>query len=296
MRRRLVALAPAKINIGLEIIGRRLDGLHEIVSVLQTISLYDRMAWSPDRHGFRYESPPGIDPASDLARRALMAADQRCWRGVLRLQKGIPIAAGLGGGSSDAALALKIAHLDRSDVALAQTAAELGADVPFFVEGGTSLATGTGTDLQPLATTNAWCVVVTPRLAIPNKTRTLYASLAPKDFSDGTAVRQIAEALGAPGAIDTPPPNAFTRHLLAHPQIQAAWSALEQAGAPWVSVSGAGPSLYTLVADYAAAQSIAKRVPAAAGEIFVARTLPRLLPDLAAENIATLLRSPERLR
>ena len=297
MTPRAFALAPAKINIGLEVTGRRSDGFHDVVSILQTVSLYDRLELSACQGGYRYESPAGIDSADDLVRKAFdVAPDRSIWEGRLRLHKEIPVAAGLGGGSSDAALALKIAYPDVHRDALVHLSADLGSDVPFFLEGGTSLGTGIGTDLKRLPHLDAWCVIVTPRFVIPNKTRSLYASLTAEDCSDGGTVRHIADRLGTGGAIDTCPPNAFTRPLMKHPPIQAARDALRIAGAAWVSVSGAGPSLYTLVTEYRIAKSIADRVPPSVGKIFIARTLPRRHHHLAAENLARLLRGGQTSR
>lgn len=291
MARYAHALAPAKINIGLEITGRRHDGFHNIVSILQTVSLYDRLEWSAHRGASHYKSPAGIEPVEDLTRTVLDSApDRSAWTGCLRLYKTIPVAAGLGGGSSDAALALKIAYPDAANESLAGLAMPLGSDIPFFLEGGTSLATGTGTEIERLPFLDAWCVIVTPRIVIPNKTRTLYASLKAGDYSDGAVVRRLAQTVSAHRTIDECPPNAFTDHLMAYPEIRVAHHALQSAGAAWVSVSGAGPSLYTLVREYSSARAIANRVPLVAGEIFVARTLPRQHDHLAAKNLARLLR------
>lgn len=291
MVRRAHALAPAKINIGLEITGRRDDGFHNIVSILQTVSLYDRLEWSVCQGAFRYESPAGIEPVEDLMRTALdFAPDRSGWTGCLRLHKAIPVAAGLGGGSSNAALALSLAHPDAAVESLAGLATPLGSDVPFFLEGGTSLTTGAGAEIERLPFLDAWCVIVTPRIVIPNKTRTLYASLTAGNYSDGAAVRRLAHTISARNTIDKCPPNAFTDHVMAYPEIRVAYRALQTAGAAWVSVSGAGPSLYALVTDYSSARAIAHRVPLAAGEIFVARTLPRQHDHLAAKNLARLLR------
>lgn len=291
MIERAVALAPAKINIGLEVTGKQADGLHDIVSILQTIAVYDRLEWTATGTDFIYESPTGIDAPLDLTRAALDSAlDRESWTGRLRLHKSIPFAAGLGGGSTDAALALKLAFPNVDDPSTLKTASRLGSDVPFFLEGGTSLATGNGTDLEPLPDLNAWCVIVTPRVLIPEKTRTLYSALSPADYSDGNTVRSLASDIPIRIARWGAPPNAFTNCLMDFPAIRAARTALQLAGASWVSVSGAGPSLYTLVGAYSTAKSIASRLPPGIGEIFVARTVERRSQHLAAENLARRLR------
>lgn len=288
MTRQAAALAPAKINLGLEVTGRRPDGYHDIVTILQTVTLFDRFEWTATGHPFRYESPAGIPSNEDLVTRVLASChDQIHWTGHLRLHKAIPVAAGLGGGSSDAALALKLAR--SPDQAL--VAQQLGSDIPFFLRGGTCLASGVGSTLEPLTTPDLWFVIVTPPVLIPAKTRTLYGSLGAQDFSDGATIRQIAAALQPDSSIDRQPPNAFEQHLRQHHEVEAAWGAFHAAGAPWVSVSGAGPSLYTAVTSYRAARSIARRIPIEAGKVVVARSLPRRHRDIAAENIADLLRS-----
>lgn len=286
MTRRAVALAPAKINLGLEVAGRRPDGYHDIVTIMQTITLFDRFEWTATVGSFSYESPAGIAPNDDLVARALADYTDRIhWTGHLRLHKVIPVAAGLGGGSSDAALTLKLARSPDQ----AMVAQQLGSDIPFFLRGGTCLASGVGSTLEPLTTPDLWFVIVTPPVLIPAKTRTLYDSLGAQDFGDGALVRQIAAKLLTGAPIDRPPPNAFERHLRRQSEVEGAWDAFLAAGAPWVSVSGAGPSLYTAVTSYRSARSIARRIPGAAGRVVVVRSLPRRHRDIAAENLADLL-------
>lgn len=193
---RLHAVAPAKVNLGLEVVGRRPDGYHELVSLFQAVSLFDEFEWKDTSEAFSYESPPGVSPESDLVARALSdAPDRDSWTGRLRVVKRIPIAAGLGGGSSDAAFALRLAFPRASSTELHERAAALGADVPFFLRAGTALATGIGTTLEWLPTTQLWLVLVTPPLVIERKTAVLYGGLEPEDFSDGSAVRDLTAEL-----------------------------------------------------------------------------------------------------
>jgi 4-diphosphocytidyl-2-C-methyl-D-erythritol kinase len=270
----LVAITPAKINLGLEITGRRPDGFHEVVTILQAISLFDRFTYQPSSSAFQYRSPPGISPETDLARRALlMSAHLSDATGLLTLEKGIPEAAGLGGGSSDAAAALRIGHRNACCERVVDVAGSLGSDVPFFLRAGTALATGTGSTLRQLTTPAAWVVLVTPRLLIPSKTRTLYSALGPADFTNGETVRNAADATSERSILEQQLPNAFTRPLLEFREVQAAIDGLRSAGAPWVSVSGAGPTVFTLVEHVADAASIARRVPDDAGSVRIARTL-----------------------
>jgi 4-diphosphocytidyl-2-C-methyl-D-erythritol kinase len=259
--RRLYAVIPAKVNIGLEVIGRRSDGYHDLVTLFQAVSLYDLFEWTETGLPFEYVGPAGVARDADLVWRALASApDLPGWTGRLRLEKRVPLAAGLGGGSADAALALRLAFPAVGDAELSQRGAALGADVPFFVRGGTALATGTGAELAPITTPRLWFVLVTPPIDIPDKTRALYSGLEPGDFSDGANVRDITTSLmsgaGLPGTVR----NAFSRQLLQYPVMRYAYDRLGQAGASLISVSGAGPTLYALTASHREAAGIAARL------------------------------------
>jgi 4-diphosphocytidyl-2-C-methyl-D-erythritol kinase len=243
-------LAPAKINLGLEITGKRPDGYHEIVTILQTIDLCDEIVLTPAER-FAYTRDPRFPLQDDLILRTLDLVRARLGLSLLadlRVHKQIPLAGGLGGGSSDAGTLLaaigRLAGI--SDAELLPIAAELGSDVPFFLRGGTALATGSGTDLEPLPSpsTPFPLVLVVPDVGIPRKTATLYASLTAGDFSDGELTRQIANQLRQVNPIDRAMlQNAFARALDAYAPIREARDALERAGANVVLPSGAGPSL-----------------------------------------------------
>ena len=259
--RRLYAVVPAKVNLGLEVVGRRTDGYHDLVTVFQAVSLYDLFEWSETGAPFEYIGPSGVAPEADLGWRVLVSAPDRArWTGRLRVTKRIPIAAGLGGGSADAALALRLAFPDAGSDELCQRGAMIGADVPFFVRGGTALATGTGAELMPIETPLLWLVLVTPAVDIPEKTRALYSGLEPDDFSDGANVRDIMTAIAGGAALPERLPNAFARQLLGYPVIRYAYDRLGQAGASLVSVSGAGPTLYAVTAGHQQAARIAARL------------------------------------
>jgi 4-diphosphocytidyl-2-C-methyl-D-erythritol kinase len=288
--RQLVAVAPGKLNLGLEVIGRRPDGYHEVVTVLQAISLYDDFVWTDTGRAFEYAGPPGVPLADDLVWRALQgAADRATWTGRLTVRKRIPLAAGLGGGSSDAALALRLAHPDAPAADLERLARPIGADVAFFVAAGTALATGVGATLTPLSTPQLWFVIVAPALVIANKTRTLYQGLIASDLTDGAHVRRFADGLRA-GRVGPLPPNAFERQLMQVPEVGYARAALARAGATQVAVTGAGPAVYACTASYAQAARIAARLPRDAGTITLARSIAPREDDPPARAIAQTLR------
>jgi 4-diphosphocytidyl-2-C-methyl-D-erythritol kinase len=273
-KRRLWATTPAKVNLGLEVVGRRPDGYHELVTILQTVSLYDAFEWKATGEPFEYVGPSGVPAESDLVRRALDSApDRDGWTGRLRAIKRIPVAAGMGGGSAGAALALRLAFPDDSDDALEARAVALGADVPFFIRGGTALATGTGATLAPIVTPRLWLVLLSPPLDLPEKTPQLYRGLQPGDFTDGANVRDITERIGRGEPLPQTLPNAFARQLLEYPVVRYACDRLVKAGASVVAVSGAGPTLFTPVASYREAVGIAERLVATGPSISAAHVV-----------------------
>lgn len=283
----LVALAPAKMNLGLEVVARRHDGYHEIVTILQTITLSDRFEWRETGRPFHYYGPAGVPADIDLVVRALaLAPDRDGWTGDLRVVKQVPAAAGLGGGSSNAALALRLALPDVDDATLAGHAARLGSDVPFFLgPTGRALATGAGTMLDVLSPSPLWVVLVTPELEIAGKTAALYGGLLAGDFTDGSAVRALATGKTWPREI----PNAFLRQLLDRAEVRYAYNCLWRAGATRVTASGAGPTVFALATSWAEAAAIAARVPAGAGTTRVARSAGAPDGD-AARRMALALR------
>jgi len=268
----------AKINLGLAITGQREDGFHEIVTLLQTVALRDRItveAADDDAEDDRLivtppdtGTPAGPDNLVATALRALRAVTGG---GAVRvaLEKTIPAAAGLGGASSDAAASLLAGRAlwdpDLPDADLARIAADLGSDVPFFLGGGAALATGRGELLDSLPSLRGdWVLLVLPVLAepIPRKTATLYGLLGAGDRSSGAAVREQADRLRAG---QPPDPallgNAFERPLLAlRPELRAVGEAMRRAGAPFVAVSGAGPAHYTIVRSGREGRRLAARV------------------------------------
>lgn len=263
---RASVIAPAKLNLGLEVVGRRPDGYHDLVTILHAVDIVDRLTLSLDPALRLACDDPALETADNLALAALAAL--RAHAGTaggarIDLIKGIPVAAGLGGASSDAAAALlgarRLWDVAISDAALADLAAGLGSDVPFFLRGGTTLATGRGERLEPLPSPSLRFVVVSPRLVIPRKTAMLYGALTAADFTDGKGVRrQAARLLGGepldPGLLG----NAFARPLYAlRPELADLPVLLRRHGATAVALSGAGPSHYAVLSDPEAATRLA---------------------------------------
>lgn len=235
------ASACAKINLALVVGPKRDDGYHEVATVMQRVDLADRIELEPAEEtnvtGFADDT---------LVRRALDLLGGR-WHA--RIEKHIPVAAGLGGGSSDAATALALANETLDEPLprerLAELAAQLGADVPFFLTDGPQLATGIGADLEPVdLPQDYWIVLVLPHDVEKSSTADVYNAFA---NHDGFHERQAAldEALAAKDLAALPPNDLASSPLS---------DELHAHGAFRADVSGAGPTVYGLFADEAEAK------------------------------------------
>jgi 4-diphosphocytidyl-2-C-methyl-D-erythritol kinase len=238
--------APAKINLALVVGPLRPDGKHEVATVLQRVDLGDRVALRRGGglhvEGFSRDTIVR-DALERLAERAGIRAD---WR--VRIEKRIPVAAGLGGGSSDAATALRLANrslsVPLSPVDLASLAAEVGADVPFFLRAGPALGVGDGSALEALPLPqDFWVVLVLPRGAAKASTADVYRSFDERGGEAGFEGRrdELLAALRSCGRardLARLPPNDLARSPLAR--------LLVELGAFRADVSGAGPAVYGL--------------------------------------------------
>ncbi len=264
---KLIVRAPAKINWTLEVLGRRNDGYHEVRTVLQTIDLVDTLTFErADDVTIEQDSATPIPDEENLAWQAAQLLRERVARNSgarLHLRKDIPIAAGLGGGSSDAAATLRglneLWGLGLSANKLAEIGAEVGSDVPFFLYGGTALAEGRGEIITPLPDlNNVWLVLVAPTIELPAKTATLFGQLRPDDFSHGRHTADFVKSLkGGLALKDKALVNVFERASLeVFPSLEGHWKALADASGRPVHLAGAGPTLFVLAQDEADAKAI----------------------------------------
>jgi 4-diphosphocytidyl-2-C-methyl-D-erythritol kinase len=239
-------LAPAKINLALVVGPTRPDGRHEVATVLQRISLADRITLEPaealEVDGFEEDT---IVHAA-LTALAEAAGAVPTWR--VRIEKQIPVAAGLGGGSSDAAAALRLANetLERPlpDSGLHELAASIGADVPFFLTEGPQLGAGDGTTLEPLhLPQDYWVLLLLPHGESKTSTSEVYDRFTGDGgFEEREAALRKALALGYVAGL---PPNDLATSPLADELVAH--------GAFRADVSGAGPTVYGLFAEQAQA-------------------------------------------
>jgi len=240
------AAAPAKLNLALVVGPTRADGKHEVVTVLQRIDLADRIALAPAQ-SLRVDGFAGDTLVRDaLLALAAGAGVEPRWRATIT--KRIPVAAGLGGGSSDAATALRLANETLEQplppAELRALAAGLGADVPFFLADGPQLGRGDGSELEPLdLPQDYWIVLLLPHGTGKTSTASVYRRFDERDGAAGFDERRasLATALAAverPRDLAALPPNdlassPLAAELLAHGAFRA-------------DVSGAGPALYGL--------------------------------------------------
>jgi 4-diphosphocytidyl-2-C-methyl-D-erythritol kinase len=277
----LTLRAPAKINLGLEILGRRPDGYHEIRTILQAISLWDELTFEPADE-LTLECDRDLGPAEGnlvlRAARLLRDSGAASAGARVRLKKAIPVAAGLGGGSADAAATLiglnRLWGLGLTTEALARLATALGSDAPYFLRGGAQLATGRGERLESLPAAPHWVVLCLVPSTFADKTRRLYGALSPEDWSSGARVGEIADRLRRGARLDGAPlPSAFERVTrLLIPEAARAFDTLARAGAR-PALCGAGPMVLSLHPTEAEARAVAARAGALGADVLVVVTI-----------------------
>lgn len=279
----------AKINWSLRILGRRPDGYHELRTVLQTISLCDDLHFAARDDGpvtLTCDDPQiPTDEGNLIIRAALALRDLFQVRAgaTIHLEKRIPAQGGLGGGSSNAAIALLgLAHLwsltvDREE--LNRLGAALGADVPFFFVGGRSLATGTGTELKPLPDApKSHLVVITPNAGV--STSAAYQALRARALTTSDDASILSNSCWPAGFQASAPErlhNDFEPTVFElEPQTKSASESLWRAGASGVLLAGSGSSVFGMFDNKEAQQRALREIPAEPGwRICAAATLSR---------------------
>ena len=251
----MLVRAHAKLNLCLEALGRRPDGFHEVRTVMQAIDLADDLEILPSATlRFRCDDP-ALEGEHNLVWQAATTLAASCGRlplAEITLKKHIPVAMGLGGGSSDAAAALlaldKLWGLNLPLERLVEIGSRLGSDVPYFFWGGAALASGRGDIIEPIpARTGVPVTVIFPESTIPSKTASMYGFLGPSDYSDGGVTRRclqnLMEGLGADDLLY----NVFQDLALREfPGLQEIFDAVTQACGRRPHLTGAGPAMFLL--------------------------------------------------
>jgi 4-diphosphocytidyl-2-C-methyl-D-erythritol kinase len=279
----LTVRAYAKVNLTLEALSKRDDGYHTIASLVQTIDLCDELSFAPsDRLTLRCSEPSLETPDNLALRAAALLKEHTGYPGgaEIYLDKSIPMAAGLGGGSSDAAATLKALNelwslgLGRDD--LMPLAASLGSDVPFFLLGGTAMMEGRGEVVRrTLSMPTSHLLLLVPPDEVPAKTATLYSLLDPSHYSNGSASTRLMAFIRnneRPGGKLLF--NVFEEVASqVFPSLEEYRRALLEAGADTVHLTGSGPALYTLCDSEEEAVSLADNLRSAGYEPYVACTV-----------------------
>ena len=279
--------APAKINLTLEVLGKWADGYHEIRSVIQTISLCDSLSFEPaDSFEFKSDSAEWVAEKSLVSKASdwLKKESSTVKGAIISVKKRIPLLAGLGGDSSDAAATLRglnqLWGLGLTREQLIPLARQLGSDVAFFLYGGTALVEGRGeivTPLPPLL--HRWVVVAVPPVPRqPGKTRQLYESLEPGHYTDGQITQKLVAEIRAGREFSTSLLfNTFENVALAHfSGLDVSRRHMVKMGATNVLLAGSGPALFTLLEDKAQAKALCSRLKEPGREPYLAETLPAL--------------------
>ncbi len=255
---RTIAYAYAKINLGLKVLGRRADGYHDILSIFQTIDLHDRLIFEPAARGATEIlcDDPGIPAGREnLVFQAVEALREATGteNGIrVVLEKRIPVGAGLGGGSSDAAAVLRVLDgmwaLRLSGARLEALAGDLGSDVPFFLRRGTAVVTGRGECLRYIPwQADFHYVLVHPGFQVSSGWAYRNLKIALTEASGYISFLDSIEENGelCADVLFTCLENDFLPLLkTTYPEVDPILSALEASGASACSLSGSGSTLY----------------------------------------------------
>ena len=278
----LTVLAPAKLNLTLEVLGKRPDGYHEIRSVIQAINLGDSLRFqSSEKVTFKSDMPDWTPEKSLVAKAvSLLQETTGCAKGVtIEVTNHIPLVSGLGGDSSDAAATLrglnKLWELGLSTEKLLELAAQLGSDVAFFLYGGTALVAGRGEVVTPLPSLpRRWVVLIVPDVPrLPEKTKQLYASLKTSHYTDGQITQKLVDELRE-GREPLTLFNTFENVAFARfSKLKVYRDHMLKMGAPSVHLAGSGPTLFTLIKNKSGAGELYIRLQQQGLEAYLTDTL-----------------------
>ncbi|MBP1938435.1 4-(cytidine 5'-diphospho)-2-C-methyl-D-erythritol kinase [Paenibacillus sediminis] len=277
--------APAKINLMLDVLHKRADGYHEVEMIMTMVDLADRLEmYELPRDTIIISSQAGYIPLDEknLAFQAAKLIKERydVTRGVyIHLDKKIPVAAGLAGGSSDAAATLRglnrLWGLNIDDEELQELGAELGSDVPFCVTGGTALATGRGEVLTKMPNPpQCWVVLAKPPINV--STAEVYGKLKIDENTKHPSSRRMQEALEQQSFAKVCQELGNVLEdvtLRLHPEVMQLKEAMLKLGADGVLMSGSGPTVFGLVSKESKVARIYNGLRGFCKEVYAVRLL-----------------------
>ncbi len=278
----LTVLAPAKLNLTLEVLAKRADGYHEIRSVIQAINLCDRLHFRLSQDINIKSDMPDWAPEKSLIARSvkLLQETTGCTKGVaIEVSKRIPFMSGLGGESSNAAATLlgmnKLWALGLSQKELLEFSIQLGSDVAFFLYGGTALVEGRGGKVTPLPPLpDMWVVLVVPDVPrLPGKTGQLYNSLKTNHYTDGQITERLLTELRE-GKEPSILFNTFENVAFTHfSELKVYRDHIIKTGARNIHLAGSGPALFTLEKDKSRAEDLYNRCKQQNMAVYLTQTL-----------------------
>ncbi|MBY9082575.1 4-(cytidine 5'-diphospho)-2-C-methyl-D-erythritol kinase [Paenibacillus sp. HN-1] len=277
--------APAKINLMLDVLRKRPDGFHEVEMIMTMVDLADRLELSEmKRDTIIISSQAGYIPLDEknLAFQAARLLKERYGisRGVhIHLDKHIPVAAGLAGGSSDAAATLRglnrLWRLGLSHTELQELGSELGSDIPFCVTGGTALATGRGEKLEPIfSMPQCWVVLAKPPINV--STAEVYGKLRADrivNHPSASLMREAVEARDFQSVCGRLGNVLEEVTLKLHPEVLRLKEAMISLGADGVLMSGSGPTVFGLVSKQSKVPRIYNGLRGFCNEVYAVRSL-----------------------
>jgi 4-diphosphocytidyl-2-C-methyl-D-erythritol kinase len=282
----LTVKAPAKINLTLEVLNERPDGFHDIRSVMQTIDLVDVLGFTLNDAIEVVSANPDFVAEKSLVPKAAAMLQQakRSAKGArIEIEKKIPLAAGLGGDSSDAAAVLlglnQLWPPELEPAQLLTLASKLGSDVAFFLQGGTALAEGRGEKITPLPSLpRRWVVLIVPPITpIEGKTEKLYSRLKPEHYSNGGIADEMVAGLTRGDVSPSMLFNAFENIAYGFfPKLKVYKEHFLKLGAPHVHLAGSGPTLFCMLDDGSRAEDLYQRCQDQGLDCYLAATLSSL--------------------
>jgi 4-diphosphocytidyl-2-C-methyl-D-erythritol kinase len=275
--------APAKINLTLEVLGKRVDGYHEIRSMIQTINFCDSLQITQNKE-VRFKSNKSVwSGEQSLVAKAvklLQAATGSTQGASIKIKKCLPLISGLGGDSSDAAAVLRglnqLWELGLSTTKLQALTQQLGSDVSFFLSGGTALMEGRGEKVTPLPPMpHQWIILIIPDVPrLPGKTKRVYSMLRPSHYTDGKITEKLITFLKSGGEFSSSLLyNVFENVVFGSgEELTILRDHLLKIGAPNIHLAGSGPTMFTLLEDKSQAEDLLVRLKNQRIEAFLTET------------------------
>jgi 4-diphosphocytidyl-2-C-methyl-D-erythritol kinase len=281
---KLTVQSPAKINLSLEVLNKREDGYHQIRSLMQAVDLFDQLTLEerPDGVAISCDHPgcPADETNLAVIAASLLLQEAGEDRGVaIHIRKRIPISAGLGGGSSNAAAALKgvrqLLKLDVPDGKLHQLAARVGSDVPFFLCPGQALVQGRGERIRPIRIYGGyWLVLVCPGIEVSTRWAYQNTRINLTKERRGVSFSNLEDASGFFQALPGLENDLEEVVGKRYPVIQTIKENLEDSGAVKSSMSGSGPTVYGVFDREPQAEEVTRKLLRGDWQTFLTRPIP----------------------